>query len=283
MVFVWMGEGEPAPIEEDVPPEFFRKAGALLFAREVWPVNWRVAMENSMDAHPPYVHRNSAFFLMGPLRSARPDYVRLELLDNRIARIPWESFRASGYRAAPGAPSGQGQPGGPPAPYQMYFPALQAFWPRHGWRLLWAWAFQWASRRRYSLPPREADSWWGGWFQQRLPCMARMDYRTHMHTRVNVPLDESHSRQVFFHYARADSWLGRLYERLHFHLFHRWAMYSNFAVQDFRAMAPQQFDTPEYLSSTDVQVVAFRRLLLQAREGRVRARPAPVLPGVAES
>ena len=47
MVFVWMGEDEPAPIEEDVPPEFFTDEGQMLYAWEVWPVNWRVAVENA--------------------------------------------------------------------------------------------------------------------------------------------------------------------------------------------------------------------------------------------
>ena len=66
MVFVWMGEEEPAPIEEDVPPEFFKDEGQLLYAWEVWPVNWRVAVENAGDAHVPYVHRDSALVLLHP-------------------------------------------------------------------------------------------------------------------------------------------------------------------------------------------------------------------------
>ena len=38
MVFVWMGDGEPVPIEEDVPPEFFDGITLLLFNTEYWPV-----------------------------------------------------------------------------------------------------------------------------------------------------------------------------------------------------------------------------------------------------
>ena len=72
MVFVWMGEEEPAPIEEDVPPEFFTDEGQLLYAWEVWPVNWRVAVENAGDAHVPYVHRDSALVLLNPMTQTGP-------------------------------------------------------------------------------------------------------------------------------------------------------------------------------------------------------------------
>ena len=27
LVFVWMGEGKPVPIEDEIPPEFFRREG----------------------------------------------------------------------------------------------------------------------------------------------------------------------------------------------------------------------------------------------------------------
>ena len=68
MVFVWMGENEPAPIEEDVPPEFFDDITTILFHTEYWPVQWNLALENGGDAHVPYVHRNSFRQLQNPIR-----------------------------------------------------------------------------------------------------------------------------------------------------------------------------------------------------------------------
>ena len=68
MVFVWMGESEPAPIKEDVPEEFFEKDSQILYRIADWPVDWRVALENSMDSHVYYVHRDSILmFARGPL------------------------------------------------------------------------------------------------------------------------------------------------------------------------------------------------------------------------
>jgi len=42
-------------------------------------------------------------------------------------------------------------------------------------------------------------------------------------------------------------------------------MWTNFSHQDFRAVAPQRYDTPEHLSATDIHQVYWRRLVLQAR------------------
>ena len=50
MVFVWMGRGAPAPIAEDVPPEFFEGDETIVMtATRYWPVNWRVALENALE------------------------------------------------------------------------------------------------------------------------------------------------------------------------------------------------------------------------------------------
>jgi hypothetical protein len=59
LVFVWMGEGDPAPIEEDVPEEFFDADALVLTGQVHWRCNWEVALENSMDSHVNYVHRNA--------------------------------------------------------------------------------------------------------------------------------------------------------------------------------------------------------------------------------
>ena len=59
LVFVWMGDGDPAPIEEDVPPEFFDESALVQFSEQQWQANWRPALENLQDAHAFFVHRNS--------------------------------------------------------------------------------------------------------------------------------------------------------------------------------------------------------------------------------
>ena len=96
--------------------------------------------------------------------------------------------------------------------------------------------------------------------------MVRLDYHTHSYTRVNIPIDADNTRQIYWHFSPwFEVGLTKLREKVHFHTWHRWAMYSDFSVQDFRAAGPQRYDTAEHLSATDAHLIMWRRLLLAAR------------------
>ena len=45
-----------------MPEEFFQPDVQMLSVVQYWPVNWEVALENSMDAHVSYLHRNAGNF-----------------------------------------------------------------------------------------------------------------------------------------------------------------------------------------------------------------------------
>ena len=70
---------------------------------------------------------------------------------------------------------------------------------------------------------------------------------------------------MYFHYARGSNWIGRLYERIFFSVWFRWAMYTNFSAQDFRAAGRQRYDLPEKLIGTDGNLIKWRRLVIKAR------------------
>ena len=70
LVFVWMGEGESAPIQEDVPEEFFDADALVQVGQVYWKCNWEVALENSMDSHVNYVHRNAVVVMRAALSPA---------------------------------------------------------------------------------------------------------------------------------------------------------------------------------------------------------------------
>jgi hypothetical protein len=53
-------------------------------------------------------------------------------------------------------------------------------------------------------------------------------------------------------------------------------MWLNFSYQDFRAVNPQRYDTPEHLSPTDIHQVYWRRLVLQARGMKPADTAAPL-------
>jgi len=98
MVFVWMGEGDPAPITEDVPPEFFTKKGIMFYATEIWPMNWRPANENAFDAHVPYVHRDALMMVMSPMQQMGEVGMYTDIKFNRAAQC---SFPGLGTAAKP--------------------------------------------------------------------------------------------------------------------------------------------------------------------------------------
>ena len=89
MVFTWMGEQDPAPMEEDVPPEFFDDISTIIYTTEEWAVNWNVALENGGDAHVPYVHRNSVKHFMAPMDLGGPRGSRQKIVNGRALQPDW--------------------------------------------------------------------------------------------------------------------------------------------------------------------------------------------------
>jgi len=263
LVFIWMGEGSPVALEEDVPPEFFEGDETMVFVvQRQWPINWRVALENSLDAHVIYVHANSLLMLREPV-------VQFGHIGNRVRTVSGKA--CIGYM--PDAPK----------PGRQYYPRLNGYWPRSNFRQAWLWMFR--QKPWSSYPPFNHNDEWdmhtfvkgtrvraGG---HHLPSMFRFDYGTHMYTRCCVPIDERTTRIFYYHAARRKTALGRLLHRVWFRLFYDWAMHDNFSVQDYRVMAPQRYDQPEYLSATDSEVVAWRRLLLKARRSPGQQQNSP--------
>jgi hypothetical protein len=261
MVFVWMGEGEPASIAEDVPPEFFDASSRILFTEEDWAVQWNVALENGGDAHVPYLHRNSFRHGIRPIAWVGPVSGPQEIVNGRAV----VSAERGGRRG----------PRGGAGPYQRSFPKLDAVWPKRRWRLLWTWIFAPIFTRYNALPPWDNPHEWS--HGHHLPGMYRGVHKQDMYTRNSIAVTENLSRQIYFKAVRPKSWLGWVWEVLYFKLYWRWSMITNFSKQDYRAVNHQRYDTPEHLSPTDIHEVYWRRLVLQARgmmkPGDVQAIP----------
>ena len=58
-IWIWMGDGEPVPLEEDLPPEISDPANTLFSSVETWNANWRPVTENTDGYHAPILHYNS--------------------------------------------------------------------------------------------------------------------------------------------------------------------------------------------------------------------------------
>jgi len=245
IVFVWMGEGAPVPLAEDIPEDFFDDSKVVLAWVTQWASNWRPCFENSFDSHVRYLHRNSALLLMKDLYpaafpSGRPKKVGLHRL------MPTRSLSERSTVA------------------QEFFPGLNAMWPRTNRRAWWTWLTDILRNAIDSrlTPYSGSPDWDTG---QHLPCMVRINYNTYMWTRWAVPIDEKTTRMFYCHTAVRRTAIGRAYEFLAYHMFHHWVMDRNFSAQDAPAAIHAYYDKPEYLAPTDAQLVGWRKFLLTAR------------------
>jgi phenylpropionate dioxygenase-like ring-hydroxylating dioxygenase large terminal subunit len=256
-VFVWMGEGAPAPIEEDLPPELFERGTEVLSTYTYWHTNWMLAIENHSDAHNCfYVHRNSLLQLLtgGGGRARTPLGPTSKIVNDRA------------LLALDHGPSYYAQNG--EVPYQMHYPGVDGVWPLRRWRRLWGGFF-----RKYVFRPRPFETieeWLPG---HHLPCTVRSRVGgLSMYTRYAVPVKANLSRIIYFHSARPASRRERLLERLRFHGYYNWIAHYNFSGQDNTAASPCRYWTPEYLSPTDSQVVQWRWLVAEGSRDAERRR-----------
>ncbi len=258
IVFVWMGEGEPVPIEDDVPPEFFQKKALVQSAFRYWKCNWMIALENTGDAHNMfYVHRDSFRQLRTRTggRPRTPVGYRVKIVDN----VAVQRLNKGDLKGTEGHYEVNGK-----LPQQLYHPRVGAYWPKHRWRLLWSWIFEPFERRRLRKPRIQNPERWEG---QRLPGMVRNNHHTHMYTRWGVPVESNLTRAVYFYTTWPRTWWGQIYDRLAFALVLKWMYFFNFSDQDYDAMRSVRYQYPEFLSSTDNPVVALRKLVTEHARG----------------
>jgi hypothetical protein len=102
--------------------------------------------------------------------------------------------------------------------------------------------------------------------------MFRAEFGWDLYTRMCVPVEENVTRVWYYHCLRPKTALARLGERLAYALIHRWIIEYNFSRQDERVMINQRYDAPEKLSSTDAEVIQWRRLVVTKHLG---GRDAP--------
>lgn len=277
IAWVWMGEGEPAPIEEDVPEDFFRDDVAVFFNERIyWRTNWEVALENSMDSHVQYLHRdNLQALLTGDGASPGGGSTGMRPI-----------FTGNGFRS--GSP--RNQLGRRPAARQSVYPQGWK-WPKHLFRRWWKYLFNpifWLALAGIQQPVlRDPDRWVGG---HHLPGMFRAGGSTQppprpkgffllrmfterhsglfgLYTRQTVPVEDWLTRVWYFHSVVAKNKLQWLRAWFGYFTWGRWQGEYNFSQQDMSVMLNQVYDAPEKLSGTDAEVVQWRKLVVTKHFG----------------
>jgi phenylpropionate dioxygenase-like ring-hydroxylating dioxygenase large terminal subunit len=258
-VFIWMGDGAPAPIEEDVPPEFFEPESTLILATYTyWRSNWLIAIENQNDSHNcDFVHRNSMKQFLGFMRGRErtPMSPKSEVINDRAVVVKGRAHQDY---------YGKGNPS-----RAMHYPGVNGVWPMYRWRRLWHPFFNKLGERMrkhtFETPPEWASA-------HHLPCEVRVNYGRHMYTRYAVPLEANMSRIVIFHSRRLPTKFARLKERIYFALLHNWVQNYNFSGQDSAVAAPCRYWTTENLSPTDSHLILLRRLIRDRSRDALRRK-----------
>jgi hypothetical protein len=194
---VWMGDGRPAPIEDDVPPEFFDDVALVMHSEQRRHANWRPALENLRDSHAFFVHRNSLEVLsqdpsgLDLLLYMGPERASTRVVNGRA--LVFETTRFFDFQDSQRGRKSTVER----AEFQETNPGLNnATFPRTKFRLHLARVMGFL--RRHLRPERDwlvDDEEWS--LGVHLPTTFRFDYQSHVYSRAVTPRNAEEGR-VFY-------------------------------------------------------------------------------------
>jgi phenylpropionate dioxygenase-like ring-hydroxylating dioxygenase large terminal subunit len=243
IVFIWMGETPPVPIDEDLPWEF--KDATLRPTRytrvKMWETNWTEGVWQGIDYHEFYLHRS---FKWWHLINYKQPFFRPKPVVTNGVRIVEEGDNYVTCTQE-GVEYGQKQYAG------------LGKWPQHVW-----WRV---------LPLLKPPTGRFGWHHNvQLPSIVRVPLGGSNHMRWGVPVDEWETRMwTFTIVERPRTMLGQLWKDLWYYLYRRgYGVIRINEKEDFPIFAKGEInmDIPQKLGILDIGVIYFRRHL--ARRAR---------------
>jgi phenylpropionate dioxygenase-like ring-hydroxylating dioxygenase large terminal subunit len=243
IVFIWMGETPPVPLDEDLPWEF--KDPSLHVARytrvKIWETNWTEGVWQGIDYHEFYLHRS---FKWWNLINYRQPFFRPKPVVTNGVRIVDEGdnyVTCTQERVEYG---------------QKEYPGIGK-WPRKVW-----WRI---------LPiAKPTKGRFGSQHNVQLPSIVRVPLGGSNHMRWGVPVEEWATRMWTFTVTeRPKNVLGQLWQDLWYWLYRRgYGVIRINEKEDFPVFRKGEInvDTPQKLGILDVGVIYFRRHL--ARRAR---------------
>ena len=243
IVFVWMGQTPPVPLEEDLPWEF--KDETLTVTRytrvKMWETNWTEPVWQGIDYHEYYLHR---WFKWWHLINYKQPFFRPKPVVTNGVRIVEEGdnfVTCTQERTEFG---------------QKEYAGLGK-WPRHvWWRILPVLA---GGKGRF-----------GSHHNVQLPTIVRVPLGTANHMRWGVPVDDWHTRMWTFTITESPKTVfGRVWQDLWYWLYRRgYGVIRINEKEDFPIFSKGEInpDIPQKLGILDLGVIYFRRHL--ARRSR---------------
>jgi phenylpropionate dioxygenase-like ring-hydroxylating dioxygenase large terminal subunit len=227
IIYVYMGDGNPPALEEDVPEELLKPEYVFESVTSIWGNNWRATVENGYDAsHASYLHRYS--FRWRTQFNVPPGWGGK--VENEV-----EGKYLMQHRRGPMG-------------FEANFPGV-GVWPRHSW-------FRKAvarARRKYSKPMIFPAAGF------RLPSVIVNHYSYYTHIRWSVPVDAKRTRNFQMLVGRFHGLKGLAF-RLQYWLWHRWVFHKWFNEgQDRWILERLDYSAPEQLFRPDSSIVGLRK------------------------
>lgn len=227
LVFVWMGEGRPVPVEDDVPEELLRPDARVYPYARVVPGNWRHAAENGFDeGHVKMVHRTALWVAFRNVSAWNETYI------GRSPEGVWLRRKQKKVNL-----------------FDNY-PGLGT-WPK----------------KRFWKPDPATGTVTGGsdhGVDIRLPAILRVKQPGRAdwtHYEWYVPLDEGH----YYYLVLAVSWRGSAWKRFTFWLrywtYILWLHHHQFNGQDLCVVPVMQESSPSPAYRPDESIIAWRKLV----------------------
>lgn len=231
LVWVFIGEGEPPPVEREIPDELLEHDLVMGGKMDIRQGNWRLAAENGFDeGHAKYLH-NTALWRLFKVMPAWNE-THLEQCGGWLVRVQDQVHWEGDYPAV-------------------------GYWSNKRW---W---------RRMPLPDAPGKSSKAnaviasldipGFVSIRLPGLLRVAYPNFIHYEWYVPVDEKHVKyvQVMVQYERG---LGALAFKAKYLAAIRWLFHGQFTGQD-SWMVGVTDAPPERLYRPDVSITGWRKLV----------------------
>ncbi len=267
IVFVWMGETEPVPVDDDLPAELSdpELTGRRYLRVKVWEANWTEPMAQGIDFHEFYLHRHVNVW---------------RLFNYRLPFFRAKYVYTSGVKITDAGETFVNTAAVAPHFGQAYYPGVDAKWPRHVWWRRLAGGL----RFRSGEPP--LPRYRGVQHNVELPSKIRVMIGASIHLRWMVPVTEHDTRVWTFTAVRKPkNLLHAVGQMLWYHLYRKPAVVIATNEKEDLVVFKRgrlNLEAPQKLGPLDVGLIYFRRHLAQRardyqRLGTARGALKPLL------
>ncbi len=296
VVYVWMGETDPVPLEEDLPAELLRPDVHPYVRVKEWETNWTEPIAQGVDFHEGYLHRIQLSLL--PLFPKEPIWARWLMSFTRVVNKNLGFFRPKiayygGVEVVDESENYFVTKAKAPVFGQGFYPGVNAKWPNKIW-----WRKLRLSRRRSVVSTTDSNFGsnnapssllTGKAFDHsvELPSKIRsvvMPQSVHLRWMVPKTMDETRV-WTYTMCIRPRTPFGRAWQNVWYYFWRKWAI--AVATNEKEDLATfmkgrLRFDLPQKLGPMDAGLIYFRRHLarrsrdfkrLGGAHGTVRALP----------